>query len=427
MALATVRLRDACAWVAPETTFGTDPGSGLTQIYPVWDSVELTPTQDDLPNEELRSDLYDAQKPVRGNKGGSFSFKCYLRPDTTQLAAATTAATPWLGLLLRFALGAEWPADATANVGTTIATAASGASFTVTSATNVSKGQWLLALVAGALEPFRVANLATTTITPNPTLSATPTTGAGSLVQLFNYAPARSFAVVGGTSQTSFCLRFAQAGHASLQWSLTGCKMDSIEFDLAPNAIPSVTFKGSCKGWSGPSALGYTATAGTNGMGAPFVLKECLFLLQPTTTLTRVPYQIVNAKMAMDLGLQYVEDLSGIGGASGVMRVTGRDFATMTVQAYPNVVASAVELDATWWASQTDLQAVLVAQYGTGAAKRVWIFDIPTGVVVDKPKRVDITGKLGLEATIRSRRSSLVTSPTEGNDLHYCPALIALG
>ncbi len=420
MAQVSHRIRDAVLYAVAESTFGTDPGSGHAQCYPVWDSVKIGPKQDELPNLEMRTDLYDRQNTVRGNKGGEFEFKAYLRPDTSQLTVATTMVTPWLGTLLKFGLGAEFPANGAATIGSAITTATSATSVIIAGGgAKFSKGTWALGQVAGAYEPVRIINIATDTLTLNPGFSATPSVAA--FLQMHNHAPARGMS-------TSFALRFAQAGHASLQWSLSGCKMDSIAFDFAMGEMPSATFKGQAKSWIGPSALGYAAVAGTNGMASPFVVKDAFLILQSSATATRAHYPLETAALETDLGLAYVTDLGGVSGASGVVRTTGRDFAKMKLKTRPDVVASAIEQDATWWANQTDLQAVLAIATGSGTSKRWMLADMPTCNIVGKPERAEASeGLAGFEFELVSKMSSVVTSPTEGNDFHRAPLVYAFG
>jgi hypothetical protein len=407
-----IRIKDAVGYVVHEATFETNPGSPI-QIYPTWDSVEFTLDRTPLDNDELRTDLYDAQTHVHGPQIGSGKFTCYLRPDTTQIAAATTATRPWLGQLMHAALGAEHPADATATAGTTIATASSTTSLILASATNVSKGQHVLAEVAGTstFEPTRVINIATETITLNPALSAAADTGAGSFLQMYNYAPARSFS-------KSFTIQWAQQGHARLQWTLSGCKMDSLEFDLGMGKIPTASFGYSVSSWSGPSAQSVTATAGTNGMAAPFVMTNCYLLLQAKATTTRASLAFESAAIKLDTGTY---------GRVGVMRVGGRYFATATIRIRPEDVGSAMVHDATWFESQTELQCILMVSYGTTSAKRWMVFDMPTCVMLSKPRRVDQGGRMLFEFTLRSKMGSVVTSPTAQSDFHNSPFVFAIG
>lgn len=422
-----IRAQDAVMYVGLETTFGSVPAQ-FQQCYPIWDSVEIAPDQEDLENLELRSDLYDAQQPVRGKKHGTFKFSAYLGVPTAQLDASATVSRPWLYTLLYLALGAEWPADGTTTVATTFSAAASAVGATLASAANTTDGQVLLARVSGTYEPTRLIDEASTTATFNPALTGTPSTGAGSLLQMYNYAPARSFPP---SAFTSFTLRFSQATAASsaLDWELRGCMMTSVEFDLAMGQIPRVTFSGEFVDWTGPSNQSLTRTAGANAIARKFRMLDAYLVLVESATTTRahLPFESVGIKL--DLGATYIPDLGGVGGYCGVMRTGGRDFATTTLRLRPDMSGSSSTLlyDFSWWEGQSDMQCFLGVATGSSTSKRWMVFDLPTNEVIGKPKRVVEGNRLLFDVTLRSKRSNVCTNTVEGNDFCLKPFGIAFG
>lgn len=421
------RSRDAASWLVQESTFGTDPGSP-TQIYPVADSVEVKTTRDALENDELRTDLYDGQKTVHGLRKGTLKWSQYLRVDASMLTAAATATTPWALLPWRLALGAEFPTSGTVTVGDT-ASASSASSVTVGDGTKFSKGTWIMPTVSSSYEPARVINIATNVLTLDPQTSATPTAAAAAVVQMYNHAPARSFS-------KSFSFRHALNGDAGLQWLARGCKMDSVELDLSLGAIPKATFSASITQWGdatnlrAPYALGYTATAGTNAMADPAVMRDCYLIIQAatgTSAARAAHYSVESASLKLNLGTEFVPDLGGVEGRGGVMRVAGRDFARLTVKARPDFTANADLVDSSYWTAQTSLQAVLLVKQTYAGTARWHVFDLPTCFVEAKPEFSNEGGRLVQTFTLRSLRSAVVTSPTEGNDFHYAPFVYAAG
>lgn len=429
MTVTNQRGRDAAAWIVEESTFGTDPGSP-TQIYPVVDSVTPKPEREEIENAELRTDLYDDQETVHGLKRGSLSWAQYLRPDATVLTAAATATTPWCYLPLRIAFGDEFPATGATTIGDTVS-ASTASTITVSSGARFSKGTWVMPTVGARYEPARIINIATNTITLDPQPTATPTASGAAVAQMYNYAPARSYS-------KSFSFRYALAGTAGLQWLLRGCKMDSVAFDLTLGQLAKATFNASVTTWghassptTAPGALGYTATAGTNSMRKPFVVRECYLVLQAatgTSAARAAHFSCESVGVEVDLGTEFVPDLGGVDGRAGVMRVGGRTFAKMTVRCRPDITADVLTVDATYWASQTLLQAaLLVAMVDSAGATRWLVIDLPSCFISPKPTFVFDGGRALLEFTLRSKRSAIVTSPTEGNNFHYAPALVALG
>lgn len=422
------RPSEAASWYVEETTFGTDPGSP-TQIYPIAGSVELGAEQAELENDEQRTDLYDALNTVRGLRSGSVKFSAFMRPDTAQLTIATTATTPWLYLPLRTAFGDEWPATGTTLSGDTVS-ASAASTITVTTPSHFSKGAWCMPTVSGTYEPTRVINIAGSVLTLDPQNSATPTAASAAVLNMYNYAPSRSYS-------KSFTFRHAINGDAGLQWIHRGCKMDSVEWDLALGSIPKMTFAATAATWGAtatgpvPTALGYTATAGTNAMAAPFVMKDCYLIMQASTgtSAARAAHlSVESASIKVDLGTEFVPDLGGaVEAKAGVMRTKGRLFGTMTLRCRPWLNSGVDVFDVTYWTAQLNLQVALIVNQGATTSKRAMVWDMPTCQMVGKPKYVMDGGRQLVEIVLRTKRSAGVTSGTEGNNFHFAPLVFAVG
>jgi hypothetical protein len=405
MAQVFIRPGDAASYVGVEGVFTQTPA--MTRATPIAGSVELNPSQTEIPNEDQRVDLYDEQSPVLGVKDGEASLGYYAKPDSTQATSGATPAANALDLLLASAWG-----NVDLNAGSTVQ-ASSTASSVILGAGHGSRfpiGSIALVEVGGTLEPAYVSNVSTDTITPWPSLSGTPNTSSGVVANTHLHYPDPD-------ATGTLTLQHALAGDANHQWTLNGCHSE-VELKTDANGLIRFDFKMKAATWTGPSDQSIVTTAGNDGMGAPFAVKDavCYFQAAATVTRTHVKVRSIAAKFAG--GREFVPDLGGTQGKAGVMRTGARRFAEVTLV----LSGSEVAYDTTNWVGRTAMRLLFAVPQGSGLTRRWFVFCLPKCVIVGKPRTRPEGGTVVTELTLHSQiDSSLSTERAKS------PAVIGIG
>jgi len=225
-----IAVRANVTYVGIESTYGTLSGA-LLRDQPLNETVDVSGlAQTEAENNDARSSLFDHLARIRGYKSGSkVKLKHQLKAPSAQLTSGATPATSVLGTYLKALMGGESSA-----AGSTVATATSQTSIVTAAADGVKfpAGTWLLNGVAGVLEPVRVSNRATDTLTYSLGLSAA-SAASQLLVNMYVYYPTQ-------TNGQSLSLQFGyvtqDTGSTDAQWQCTGCTGD-FGFDFARDKI----------------------------------------------------------------------------------------------------------------------------------------------------------------------------------------------
>jgi hypothetical protein len=405
MAQVFIRPGDAASYVGVEGTFAVTPS--MSRCTPVAGSVELNPSQAEIANEDQRVDLYDEQSPVLGIKDGEVSLGYYAKPDSTQQTTGSSPAANALDILLASALGgtdvsAGSTVQASSTSSSVILAAGHGARF--------PRGSVALVEVGGTLEPAYVSAVSTDTVTPWPSLSGTPNTTSGVVANVHLHYPDPAT-----TGTVAF--QHALAGDQNHQWTFNGCYSD-VELKTDRNGLIRFDFKMKAATWTGPSDQSITTTAGNDGLGAPFAVKDavCYFQAAATTTRTHVKVRSISAKFAG--GKEFVPDLGGTQGKAGVMRTGARRYCETTLV----LSGSEVAYDATNWAGRTEMRLLFAVPQGSGLTKRWFVFVMPKCVIVGKPKTRPEGGTVVTELTLHSQIDS-----SQSTNRAKAPALIGIG
>lgn len=395
MAAVDISARAGASYLGIESTFGTAPS--MTRCFPDTGS-SLVLAQANLPNTDERVRVKTHLKPVQGLKTGTATLKTKLRPDGTQLTAAASAATPWLGIALKAGLGGEASA-----AGSTVITASTASSLIVTTGHGAARfkiGTWIGVEVSGALEWARITNIATDTLTLVPQLSGAPTVG-GVVVNSYCYFPTE-------TNTQSLYFQHAKAQDSStskysLGGGITGLKLTTQrgEYLSAEWSVQFVT-------WAAPTSDSVAVTTASDGMAAPVVMRGAITLLQAAaTTSTKVhyPIEVLDVELPQNLAMAYIPELGGVEGNVGVMR-SGEcrpwTKLKLTVRADSQLK--------TWYDAQTTLQFVLQVPAGSGTTTRAVILDVPSCVIVAMATPKESGGMWRQEVTLEGLEDTTTTT-----------------
>lgn len=416
MAQNTVSTKPGATYVGIETTFAT--AATTTRIYPVESSVELDLQQDEVVNESEQPSLFETPAPVRGLKSTNSTAKWrqYFRPLTTQLtgSATTTAATPPCMIPVKACLGGE-SFSHNSGVGTTV-TSGTVSTLTVAATAGLAIGQWVLVNVGGVLEPTRIYAISGSVLTVNPELSGAPTSAAA-LYGMATYYPTEA-------NTQSLTLQRALSGDANLQWTATG-GIPALDLKIARNEIIEYGASAKFASWTGPSAQGISTAIATDPSAAPWVLRDGLVLFQASTAPTRTVYSLIECGVKLNPSLDFVPELVGsTEGAAGVYRRGARPFAEVTIKFRSDTAMNAI------WTTQTKMQLIVMASQGSGTSKRWLVFDLPTAIVVGKPKWTGSGDLAVVEMTLQAQLHLNVNNPAfvpGTSDLQHASYRIALG
>ncbi len=411
MALTPFRFDESATYWGLESTFATLPT--VYRAYPINGTVDIATDATQLEVEDESVYLYDLKDPVHGIKRATAKFGYYLRPNDALGTAALSATTP-LGLALKSVFGGE----SSSAVGTTVNDAAATTTVViVTTAANMIIGQWWLWQVAGALEPSRIVDISTNTITLSPPLSGAPTNG-GIVVAMHNYHH------LSANTNTLYLQHIKANSGTYHKWSLKGGVMDC-QFKTDRNALLRADFSGTFGDYDFPSAESPATTVGAD-TGAPWALKDATVILQanaatPATPLAaRTQFQIKSFTHKLNNGMAHLESLSSTG-AFGAMRTGQRSVGDITLKLYAD--STALTEFTTWWTARTALEFDLMVPQGTLLTKRWAVFSAAKAHIKDAPKystdggvgTVDIT----LRPTIRNTAGTTETA--------RAPYVVALG
>lgn len=391
--------RERRTLIGEESTFGTVPGS-MYEIVLQHDDLHV----DGLGHEMLevndaRTRRADAIAPVKGKRRArDFNLgKQYLKslPSGLLLPSGGTPTEFSSRILLRHAFGAEHAA-----AGTTVASATSATGFTLTSATGFIKGTWILVAVAGRLEPTKITNLATATVTCSPALSAQPDVGAV-VRQMYCFAIADSH-------KRSLSFQQAFVGAAEAQYEARGIYGD-VDWELPEfGKFASLVFKGKSTTSQGPVDLSLATTVVADDMGGALAWEPEIYL---ATSIVRDTVVIAES-VGFGHKNKWEEIRSGTGveTVAGVMNTGGRPV--------PVQYQARVRFDADYdddFDAGTELQVLVVQRWGSDATtdSGLWLWEIPRMRLDAKPKPVKVGERLYFDVVGRGLPDTSVTRTTE--------------
>lgn len=400
-----------------QVAFGTLAAS-MVRDYIVSDSFDVSGlAQGEVENLDQRPVLFATQPRVRALKSASrVKFRHYGKVAGSQLTSAASPATPYLGILLKAALGGE-----ASGAGSTVASA-TGTTITVGAGhgARFAIGTWIGVGVGGVIEPCRVVNVATDTLTLNPAPSSTPANGQ-LVINSYCYYPTQ-------TNATSLSAQFGYlnneggVGGADLQWQFTGCAVGDLGLQLERGGIFGLDFDLMAASPSAPSALSLVSTLIADAMAGPFPMRDAQYLIQPTATSTKTQYPLRALAAKIALGMQLVPELgsTGVEGVVAAFRAGPcRPFSTVTAKFHADTTRH------TDWINQTQQQVVCMIPLGSGTTKRWIVVDWPCCNPVGWPKVAPdnqlLLTEMGFEAAL-----DVVAGANATTDLAQAPLRVAL-
>jgi len=409
MAQINVRTRDAATYVGFETTFAAQPAT-MVRAFPIEESFQAELEQTELENLEESVDLYDNEATVRGMKGGKVKMDFYLRVPSAQLVSGQSSQTHYLNEVLRAGLGFRFVSQ-----GSTVAGTGGPTTFNVAAGqgSRFSRGTWIGVEVDGEIEPAKVIERSTDTLTVYPDLSNSLVNGAR-VANSYTYLPSVNAA-------TSLHIQHAKNGLTSegLQWGMSGSAV-SLTFDIKRNEIAKLGVEAEVADWRGPQILGIATGSASDPMTSPFAVRDAVTIFQPITTTSRNSYCLISAEIKLNGGLEHVECLGATEGKTAVFRKGQRLFgeASLKFRFDPDV-------DSIYWETQELMSCIIMIPKGSGNTKRWIVLEIPTCRVVGKPTVSEESGMFYLSVQLQATRDETVVNAASTN-LESAPFRVAL-
>jgi hypothetical protein len=394
----------AATYFFKETSFCVS--GTLVRGFPISKTFQHAITQKEIENEDERPNLYNNLKTIKGMKDGTLKFDYSVRPASSQYDSSTAPVNHPLGIILECLFGGK-----TTNTGALVGAAPTTGSVTVTNGALFSIGQWALFPTSGGLEPGRISNISSNTLTITPALSAAPIS-ASAVVNMDNYYPTEQ-------NSLSLTVAHAKAQNSAYQWSFLGCTGD-IEFKSDRNDFCKITPNLKVGTWiTGSQGLSTAVATDTNAV--PLAVKDARCVFQATTdTAFNTAYPIASYGIKVNLANEHLMELGGIEGKTGVIRSGQRMFAEATIK----FLADQAKSD-TLWNAQTDMQLTLQIPVGTGTTKRWIVLDMPTCNIVGVPVFAEDNGKMYCTVTLHSAMNTITANSS--TDLARAPFICALG
>jgi hypothetical protein len=384
----------------------------MTRATIVEGSFEPDATQTEIEVPDERAHLGDYVTPERGLKGGTLKLATHLRPPSTQITGAGTAASHYLAPLFNGTFGTD-----SVSGGDTLSAATSATSFTATTIGRYTAGQWMIVTTASGIEPVRTKSFAGSVITAGLGASATPSVST-------TYGMSNWHLVQANTNAVTVEHAMAQDSGPVAQWRFNGCAISGLSISTERDALIKVSADMKVGTWLGPANCSLTATHAAESMGSPFALRDYTCIMQPVATATRTHVPIESVSYELQFGMDHVPELANsdtTGTAEGKVGVYR--FGSVKPFAKAKVRMRMDSTVTTYWSSKTPLQFVLMVPQGTGSTKRWLVLDMPTCIIVGKPQHPNGDREL-IEFTLHSQ---LNTNTALTTDLALSPFILALG
>jgi len=276
-----------------------------------------------------------------------------------------------------------------------------------------SRGTWIGVEVDGEIEPAKVIERSTDTLTVYPDLSNSLVNGAR-VANSYTYLPSVNAA-------TSLHIQHAKNGLTSegLQWGMSGSAV-SLTFDIKRNEIAKLGVEAEVADWRGPQILGIATGSASDPMTSPFAVRDAVTIFQPITTTSRNSYCLISAEIKLNGGLEHVECLGATEGKTAVFRKGQRLFgeASLKFRFDPDV-------DSIYWETQELMSCIIMIPKGSGNTKRWIVLEIPTCRVVGKPTVSEESGMFYMSVNLQATRDETVVNAASTN-LESAPFRVAL-
>ena len=421
MSQSDIIARERATRIGLESTFGTTPSgifpNAMTRCFPLGDDLILEGLAEEmLPVGDERVRRLDAIHPVHGlrmaSKIGALKTLLKATPSANQLTAAGTPMESGAYIILKHALGADH-----AELGSTVASAASATAFTVASGegVNFGKGCFIAVAVSGEMEWTQITNISTDTLTVSPALSTTPSASAV-VRNLYNFVPAESHS-------SSLAIDQTFVGDSTAQVTANGCYGD-ISFDMPEfGKLPSMSLSLTATNFTGPSSQGLTATTASDPEGAAFAWSPKVYLAASVSRGTSLVCEGAGVEFAN--GWEVVRDPGATQTVHSVVNAGGRPVAVKANiklrfdSAYPAA-----------FSADTAYRLIIVQKIGTGATASFWIWSLPAARLVAQPKLTKIGSRLHMELMLEGTPSTLITDAGETGlaaDFIHSPFFVAFG
>jgi hypothetical protein len=387
------------------------------RCWPVTDSVEGVPTQEQIAVQSLDPFPFDPEDPIQGDKGGTVKLAYYLQPASTVLDAGATTPTDAqapLRVLLRCLFGGESIA-----AGSDVATGTSSHEVTVTSGEGdrLPAGQ-LCAVDTDAtygLEVCQVRSRATNDLTLYPYLSATPATGRD-IINLITYYPTRS-----NTKSLSVGIT---GTNTSRQWRFNGCT-GGMTIKLERNALAVAEFDLKAATHTGPGSLSLATTRTADSMAEPLAVRNSICILQACSTTTRVNTAVEKFSATLNFGMSHLTGLTGVTeGKRGTFRSEGlpEAFAKYELEMPDNADVY------TWYSDRTQLSLFFIVKVDTASGRRFVVVHSPQCVISEKPVEMKGEGNLAkVKVSLFAKLSDQCTGTLDNAELATAPFLLGIG
>jgi hypothetical protein len=360
-----------------ESTFGTAATTSF--VAHVAGSAKAKLSQTELEHNAASARLFKRFVSVLGLKSGDsgIAFGVYAKVASSQLNAAATPSTPYLGTLIKAILGGEYSA-----AGSTCAAGATTTSIPVQvgHGSRFRVGTVIMIQYSGALFARVVTAIATDTLTVWPALPGSPSS-TNLVLNSYSYflTEANSQSLTVEHTYTS-----PSSDAATVQRRLLGCT-GGMSFEVGSDSLAQFGFDLKAADWSFGS-LSVGTTVGSETMSDPIPVTNATVYLQPAATTTDTEYKVSKLSGSMKSGMTHLKRLGGVQGTQSVARMGGRDNAEFQLTFLEDVDRYAD------WSGRTLQRMLAIFQTGSGTSARSVSLYVNQAQIVGNPELVEEGG-----------------------------------
>lgn len=383
--------------VGIESTYGTAATTAFVQH--VVGSAQAKLSQTELQNNSASARLFKEFATVLGLKStdSGISFSVHGKVASTQLNAAATPSTPYLGTLMKALMGGEYSA-----AGSTCAAGATSTSVPVQTGhgSRFRIGTVVHIQVGSALYARAVTNIATDTLTVWPALPSSPSSTnlvLNSYTYYLTEANSQSLTV-----EHTYTTPSTDA--QTVQRRLLGCT-GGMSFSVGNDSLSQFGFDLKAADWSFGS-LSVGTSVGSETMSDPIPVTNATVYLQPAATTTDSEYKTLELTGTMNLGMSHLKRLGGVQGTHAVARMGGRDSAEFSLKFLEDVDRY------TDWNARTLQRMLAIFQTGSGTSARAIALFANAVQIVGNPEPSEQGGFLYRTAKLRPVLDTSLTVDT---------------
>lgn len=338
-----------------ESTYGSAATTAF--VAHVAGSAKAKLSQTELEHNAASARLFKRFASLLGLKSGDsgISFAVHAKVASSQLNAAATPSTPYLGTLMKAILGGEYSAAGSTASGTPSTTSVPvqvghGARFRV--------GTVVMIQVGSSLYARAITNIATDTLTVWPALPSAPVS---TNLVLNSY----SYFLTEANSQSltiEHTFTSPSSAAATVQRRLLGCT-GGMSFEVGSDSLAQFGFDLKAADWSFGS-LSVGTTVGSETMSDPIPVTNATVYLQPAATTTDAEFKVSKLSGSLNSGMTYLKRIGGVQGTHAVARMGGRDNAEFQLTFLEDVDRH------TDWSGRTLQRMLAIFTSGTGTSAR---------------------------------------------------------